>query len=46
MRTMFTQELKRDVLAQVGHGLALEGISATDLAVAARLAAATADAGA
>ena len=46
MRTMFTQELKRDVLEQVGHGLALEGISATDLKVAAGLAAGTAGAAA
>jgi hypothetical protein len=45
MRTMFTQQLKRDMLEQVGHGLALEGISATDLKVAAGLAAEPADAG-
>lgn len=37
MRTVFAQPLKREVLEQVGYGLALEGISATDLKVAAEL---------
>ncbi|RIV19375.1 enoyl-CoA hydratase/isomerase family protein [Fibrisoma montanum] len=35
MRSMFTQSLKRDFLEQVGYGMALEGISATDLKIAA-----------
>lgn len=37
MRTIFAQPLKRELLEQVGYGLALEGISATDLKVAAEL---------
>ncbi|WP_040005271.1 enoyl-CoA hydratase/isomerase family protein [Fibrisoma limi] len=35
MRSVFTQNLKRDFLEQVGYGMALEGISATDLKIAA-----------
>ncbi|HXB10240.1 MAG TPA: enoyl-CoA hydratase/isomerase family protein [Puia sp.] len=31
MRTMFTQPLRRDLLDQVGFGLSIEGVSATDL---------------
>jgi enoyl-CoA hydratase/carnithine racemase len=31
MRTMFAMDLKRKLLEQVGYGLAVEGISATDL---------------
>ncbi len=37
MRTVFAQPLKRELLEQVGYGLALEGISATDLKVAGEL---------
>lgn len=35
MRTMFTQPLRKDLLEQVGYGLAVEGISATDLKISA-----------
>ncbi|MGN8059850.1 enoyl-CoA hydratase/isomerase family protein [Pedobacter sp. 22163] len=35
MRTMFADDLRKDLLQQVGYGLAVEGISATDLKVAA-----------
>jgi hypothetical protein len=33
---MFALPLKKDMLEQVGYGLALEGISATDLKIAAQ----------
>jgi enoyl-CoA hydratase/carnithine racemase len=36
MRAMFALPLKKDMLEQVGYGLALEGISATDLKIAAQ----------
>jgi enoyl-CoA hydratase/carnithine racemase len=35
MRTMFTQTLRKDLLEQVGYGLSVEGISATDLKISA-----------
>lgn len=35
MRTMFTQPLRKDLLEQVGYGLAVEGVSATDLKISA-----------
>jgi enoyl-CoA hydratase/carnithine racemase len=35
MRTMFTQPLRKELLEQVGYGLAIEGASATDLKIAA-----------
>ena len=35
MRTMFTQPLRKELLEQVGYGLAIEGVSATDLKIAA-----------
>lgn len=34
MRAMFTLPLKKELLEQVGYGLAVEGISATDLRIA------------
>jgi enoyl-CoA hydratase/carnithine racemase len=35
MRTMFTQPLRKDLLEQVGYGLGVEGVSATDLKISA-----------